>query len=106
MTDKQENESSGIIGSYLSLITKAEARYEGTLVQVDRVNKIMTLKGVKTMGTEGRRNGVNEMPANDSVMAQVKFRVDLIKTFDIINRPEEPTESKDDPAIIEQEESP
>ena len=81
MSDSQQN---SIIGSYLSLVTKAEARYEGTLVEVDRVKKTMSLKNVKSFGTEGRRNGVNEQQSRDDVMALVKFRVDLIKTFDII----------------------
>ena len=31
------------IGSLISVITKAESRYEGTLVEVDRINKIMTV---------------------------------------------------------------
>jgi len=31
----------------MSLITKAEMRYEGVLFEVDRVNKTMSLKNVK-----------------------------------------------------------
>jgi protein LSM14 len=71
----------------LSLITKAESRYEGTLFEVDRVNKTMSLKNVKNYGTEGRRNGENEIPKSDPIIASVKFRVDLIKTFKIIEQP-------------------
>ena len=70
------------------LITKAEVRYEGILAEVDRVNKTMSLKQVKNMGTENRRNGVNEIPADpDKVLGNVKFRVDLIKTFKVIEKP-------------------
>ena len=54
-----------IIGQKISLITKAGSRYEGTLVEVDREKKTMSLRGVKQMGTEGRRNGVNEIPPQD-----------------------------------------
>ncbi len=36
-----------IIGKPMSLITKAEMRYEGVLFEVDRVNKTMSLKNVK-----------------------------------------------------------
>lgn len=57
----QAAKSNDIIGSYLSLITKAESRYEGTLYEVDRVQKTMSLKNVKSFGTEGRRNGENEI---------------------------------------------
>lgn len=49
--------SDKIIGSYISLITKAESRYEGILTDVDKVKKTMSLKNVKGYGTEGRRNG-------------------------------------------------
>ena len=100
----ESNTSSKIIGSYLSLITKAESRYEGTLVEVDKKKKTMSLKNVKNMGTEGRRNGVNELPPGDSILGTVKFRVDLVKTFEIIDKPkeeeEEPVEEMQDPAIV------
>ena len=58
------------------------------------------------MGTEGRREGENELAATDNVLGQVKFRVDMIKTFNIIEKPEEEEEDEEeedlDPAIIEQ----
>lgn len=66
----------------------------------------MSLKDVKNMGTEGRRNGVNELPASENILGMVKFRVDLVKTFKIIEKPQEekqdtPEEEGDvDPAII------
>ena len=92
------------IGSLVSVITKAESRYEGTLIEVDRVNKIMTLQGVRSCGTEGRRNGVKEIPPNDTVTGTVKFRVDLIKDIKIVKEAEtkkEPEEEALDPAIVE-----
>ena len=36
------------------------------------------------MGTEGRRNGVNEIPAQDAILGMVKFKVELIQEFNII----------------------
>ena len=57
------------------------------------------------MGTEGRREGESELPATDNILGQVKFRVDLIKTFNIIDEPKEEEEDEEeyqDPAIIEQ----
>ena len=60
------------------------------------------------MGTEGRRNGQNELPADEKVLGNVKFRVDLIKTFKIVDPPEEEAEPKEDepemdPAIVQSE---
>ena len=90
------------------LITKADVRYEGILYEVDRVNKTMSLKEVKNMGTEGRRDGQNELQSDDKVLGNVKFRVDLIKTFKIIeNGPDKEEQAKEeeeepemDPAIV------
>lgn len=93
------------IGSLVSVITKAESRYEGTLIEVDRVNKIMALQGVRSFGTEGRRNGVKEIPPNDTVTGTVKFRVDLIKDIKIVKEAPAEKEEEDalDPAIVEQQ---
>ena len=57
----------------------------------------MSLKNVKNMGTEGRRNGVNEIPPNDAVLGMVKFKVELIKEFKIVKD----ETAEEDPAIIE-----
>lgn len=72
-------------------------RYEGILSQVDPVNKAMTVIGVRSFGTEGRRNGVNEIQGNDNEIAEIMFKVDLIRDFKILERPN-PTLL--DPAII------
>jgi hypothetical protein len=69
---------------------------------VDPVNKAMTLIKVKSMGTEGRRNGVNEILGNDNEINEVIFKVDLIKDFKII---EKPNTNLVDPAIISINES-
>ena len=92
------------IGSLISIITKAESRYEGTLAEVDRVNKTMKLCNVRSMGTEGRRNGEKELPSSDAVTGAVKFRVDLIKSIKILEEAaeeEEEEEEEEDPAIVE-----
>ena len=69
---------------------------------MDPVNKAMTLIKVKSMGTEGRRNGVNEILGNDNEINEVIFKVDLIKDFKII---EKPNTNLVDPAIISINES-
>ena len=78
------------IGSIISIITKAESRYQGTLVEIDRTEKTMTLENVTSHGTEGRRDGVKEIAGNDQVMGMIKFAVDKIKDIKIVEMaPEE-----------------
>jgi protein LSM14 len=72
-------------------------RYEGVLSEVDPVNKAMTLINVKSFGTEGRRNGVNEIAPADAEIQEARFKVDHIKDFRII---EKPNPVLLDPAII------
>ena len=50
----------------------------------DKEKKTMSLRNVSQKGTEGRRNGENEIPPNDSILAMVKFKIELVKEFDII----------------------
>jgi protein LSM14 len=80
-------------------------RYEGILEAVDLVSKSMTLANVHSCGTEGRRNGENEIQATpENVIDEVIFRVDHIKDFKIIEKPPAPVVSmvtpQVDPAII------
>lgn len=52
----------------MQILTIAQVRYEGVLSEVDPINKAMTLINVKSHGTEGRRNGVNEIaPAETEI---------------------------------------
>jgi hypothetical protein len=53
------------------------------------------------MGTEGRRNGVNEIAPQDAILGMVKFKVELIQEFNIIKDEEQNEENDMDPAIIE-----
>lgn len=50
-------QSDQLVGSLISLVTNALVRYEGTLVELDRTERSMNLKDVKSFGTEGRRDG-------------------------------------------------
>lgn len=63
----------------------------------------MKLKDVRSYGTEGRRNGVNEVDPSDQEHPVVIFKVDHIKDFKIIKKRDEPakqTFQEQDPAII------
>jgi protein LSM14 len=74
-----------------------QIRYEGILSAVDPVNKAMTLVGVRSFGSEGRRNGANEVPATDQDISEVTFKIEHIKDFRIV---EKPNTILLDPAII------
>ena len=65
--------------------------------QVDPVNKSMTLINVRSFGSEGRRNGNSEINGTDNEIVEVNFKVDHIKDFKIM---EKPNPTLLDPAII------
>jgi len=61
----------------------------------------MTLKGVISMGTEGRRGDASsEIPPSDQTLGMAKFKVELVKSFKIIEKKEE-LDKNTDPAILE-----
>lgn len=63
------------------MITKAEVRYEGTVVKLDKVERAMHLKEVRSYGSEGRKivNGEKEVPARDDVIGSVIFKIELVR---------------------------
>ena len=77
-----------LTGSLISLITNALVRYEGTLVEINRAERSMNLQDVRSFGTEGRREGKNEIQAHENTIKSVVFKVDQVKDFQIIKRPE------------------
>lgn len=64
---------------------------------MDPINKAMTLINVKSFGSEGRREGQNEIPPTEGEISEARFKVDHIKDFKII---EKPNPTLLDPAII------
>lgn len=92
-----------LIGSTISIITKAKVRYEGVLIQTDRKERSMKLENVKSYGSEGRRDGQGEVPEKDERIASVVFKVDHIENFEIIKPRESPKPPEiQDPAIIQE----
>jgi len=53
-------------------------RYEGTLVEIDNENSIMNFRDVKIMGTEGRRNGINEIQPYPQTKRELKMNIEQI----------------------------
>jgi len=86
------------IGCHMSLISKQEIRYAGTLIAINSRDQTLVLQNVRSYGSENRRGGGNdEVPASSQVYEKVSFKAAELKDFYVIKGPE--TEFKD-PAII------
>lgn len=53
-------------------------RYEGIVVKLDKVERAMHLSGVRSFGTEGRKNGINEIPPKENLIDNVVFKIELV----------------------------
>ncbi|KAJ8099362.1 Scd6-like Sm domain-containing protein [Lipomyces tetrasporus] len=94
------------IGSRISLFSNSDIRYVGVLHEIDADASTLTLKDVRSFGTEGRRgNPSEEIPATDNVYEFIVFRGSEVKDLVIEEEEEAPQPSKqsipDDPAIIQ-----
>lgn len=93
------------IGSKISLISKAEIRYEGTLYKIDTDESTVTLSRVRSYGTEDR-DAAKSVPPRDDVFEYIVFKGSDIK--DLTVHPEEDSstaqtsvpEEQQDPAIL------
>jgi len=89
------------IGCVMSLISKKEIRYVGTLVMINSQDQTLVLKNVKSYGSEGRRGGgTDEVPPSQEVYQHIIFRAAELKDFYVIKSPEKEFQ---DPAIISTE---
>lgn len=64
-------QSKNLLGAKISIMTAVGARYEGILREVDAAKKSMVLINVKSFGTEGRRNGVNEIEVKEEEIPEI-----------------------------------
>ena len=90
----KSEQTDSLTGSLISLITNAQVRYEGTLIEINRTERSMNLQNVRSFGTEGRRDGKNEIQPHENTIPSVVFKVDHVKDFQIIKRPEKNQASK------------
>ncbi|KAL9129256.1 MAG: hypothetical protein Q9217_002236 [Psora testacea] len=89
------------IGSRISLISKRDIRYVGTLHEISSENSTVALEQVVSYGTEGRSE--EEVPASDNVYEYIVFRGSDVKDLRIEKEPEKKREEvkvPDDPAIL------
>lgn len=72
------------IGSRISLISKSEIRYEGTLDGIDQDEQTVSLSNVKSFGTEGRKTDGKEIAPSDELYQAIIFRGNEIKDLTVI----------------------
>ncbi|KAK7533918.1 putative G2/M phase checkpoint control protein Sum2 [Phyllosticta citribraziliensis] len=92
------------IGAQISLISKSDIRYVGTLHEINSENSTVALENVTSFGTEGRRNGEDEIPASDNIYEYIVFRGSDVKDLRIEDKVEQPKPAPppmpNDPAIL------
>ncbi|KAK4228948.1 Scd6-like Sm domain-containing protein [Podospora fimiseda] len=96
---------SEFLGSRISLISKSDIRYVGTLASINSDDSTVSLENVKSFGTEGRRgNPDDELPPSDQIYEYIVFRGTDVKDLRIEEGPSakenKPPAVPNDPAIV------
>lgn len=84
------------LGSKISLISKADIRYEGKLYTVDPQDCTIALANVRSFGTEDRKTA-HPVPAQAQIYDYILFRATDIKDISVVP----PTQLLYDPAIVQ-----
>ncbi|XP_007563452.1 protein LSM14 homolog B-like isoform X1 [Poecilia formosa] len=88
------------IGSKISLISKAQIRYEGILSSVDTERSTVALAKVKSYGTENRHTE-RPVPPKDEIFEYIIFRGSDIKDITVSEPPKPHHGLPRDPAIVQ-----
>ncbi|KAF7553362.1 hypothetical protein G7046_g7128 [Stylonectria norvegica] len=96
---------SEFLGSRISLISKSDIRYVGTLHEINSDESTVSLENVRSFGTEGRKGRPDEEIApSDQVYEYIVFRGSDVKDLRIEEHPNikenKPPVMPDDPAIV------
>lgn len=70
------------IGKTISLISKADIRYVGVLHEINSKESTVSLRNVRSYGTEGRVPG-NDLPASDHIYEYIVFRGSDVKDLTV-----------------------
>jgi len=71
------------IGSHITLISKSDIRYEGTLYTIDTQESTLALKEVKSFGTEGRKYPEPEISPSEEIFDFIVFKGSDIKDLQV-----------------------
>lgn len=88
------------LGSKISLISKADIRYEGRLFTVDPQECTIALASVRSFGTEDRETQY-PVPAQNQVYDYILFRGSDIKDIRVVNNVPHHPQPLNDPAIMQ-----
>jgi small nuclear ribonucleoprotein (snRNP)-like protein len=89
--------------SRISLISKSDIKYVGTLHEINSETSTIALENVTSYGTEGRAgNPSQEQPGSDQIYEYIVFRGSDVKELSMVEAPKEnqPPAMPNDPAIM------